>query len=775
WTEEDIQAKKVTAIQNILVDTYLDLDEGKTLYQIPVIKYEVKDSSGNPKHGTYTVYFRAYYHEMFDHNYVPPTTTESLTDVPSFRRGERITDSEICELLGWDPSVPMSITLGEFQDARPATRADVVNSYDVYVDGIRVYNTLGTLSAPSGNGNILSTTSNAATYAAHAVYNCGNIYHSKGVITEFVGKEVNPYFFNVSDLLVDSGNTNWSATLNSTNSVNGILYIAASVPDGYVDDNGGQSGNNSNNADGLIHSGFHLGMSGALYTEEVDGKFYIYRMKTVTNADGSVTVTNEKERAKHNGQDVYYRIENGKNVYYAGNSKITDVELFAACGQTVCYYSAKYDAIGPENEIYLKKNNGIAMEVTTGTKVDIVHVGLRSLDGYAITVTAWNGSQWVSVATGLKTRTETYFDVTSAVNGAKGKLYLKVTNGTASVVNIKVVGGSKPSVSTRMIMDAIEVFKTGGEPPLLDEGLKIHHSLNLADDISMNYAVAVSVLEGAEVSYMTVELPKYEGNDLVGTEIVTVDPVRNGNYYYYTLRGLTAVNMNDVLKAELRYFKDGRDYVSATDEYSIARYAYTQLDGTTAPESLKVLCANLLRYGGEAQIYKSYRTDAIVSDEMTDAHCSYLTDLDRVVFGNLNTVSSDLEAPTVLWAGKALNLESRISLVFVVDASGFAGDLSDLSLRVTYVNGDGKTVTREITTYEPYGIKEDYIAYTFSDLLAAELRTPLDVAVYAGEEQVSPTLCYSADTYGNGKPGQLGILCRALFAYADAAEAFFGK
>lgn len=49
----------------------------------------------------------------------------------------------------------------------------------------------------------------------------------------------------------------------------------------------------------------------------------------------------------------------------------------------------------------------------------------------------------------------------------------------------------------------------------------------------------------------------------------------------------------------------------------------------------------------------------------------------------------------------------------------------------------------------------------------------LDVAVYAGDTQLSQTLRYSPDTYGSNKPEQLKYLCRVLLAYSDSAKVFF--
>jgi hypothetical protein len=64
-------------------------------------------------------------------------------------------------------------------------------------------------------------------------------------------------------------------------------------------------------------------------------------------------------------------------------------------------------------------------------------------------------------------------------------------------------------------------------------------------------------------------------------------------------------------------------------------------------------------------------------------------------------------------------------------------------------------------------------AFTVDTLLAAELRTVVSVQVYEGETPVSCTLQFSADTYGNGRTGDLLDLCKALFAYSDSAKIYF--
>ena len=311
--------------------------------------------------------------------------------------------------------------------------------------------------------------------------------------------------------------------------------------------------------------------------------------------------------------------------------------------------------------------------------------------------------------------------------------------------------------------------------PLPDESLKINHTLNLASDISVNFAVSKSLLADYDMStvYMETLVENYEGSSYTGTTLVTLYPTEQGNYYYFTLEGLTAVQMNDTLRSTLYGSKNGQVYYSAEDVYSIAQYAYAQLEKATAGESLKTLCADLLRYGSKAQIYKGYRMDKLADETMTEEQRSYLSDAEAVTFGSCNLVLEDLDAPTVTWAGKALDLASKVCLKLVFDPTAYTGNAQDLTLRVTYTGIDGKAYDLTLETPELYNESKNWYAFTLDTLDASELRTVISVQIYSGTTPVSYTLQYSPDTYGNNKTGTLGDLCKALFAYSDSAKRYF--
>ena len=135
-----------------------------------------------------------------------------------------------------------------------------------------------------------------------------------------------------------------------------------------------------------------------------------------------------------------------------------------------------------------------------------------------------------------------------------------------------------------------------------------------------------------------------------------------------------------------------------------------------------------------------------------------------------------LEIPEISWVGKTLDLGSKVGMKFVFNAKNYSGDVENLSMKVTYKGSTGDTKTVILTDVEVYSAAKKYYSFTFYGLLASELRTIVDVAIYEGTTQLSQTLRYSAESYASkNTTGTLAPLCKALFAYSDSAKAFFAK
>lgn len=309
--------------------------------------------------------------------------------------------------------------------------------------------------------------------------------------------------------------------------------------------------------------------------------------------------------------------------------------------------------------------------------------------------------------------------------------------------------------------------------PALDTDITIRHSLNLESDISLNYLIPVSQLSYYNSFYLSCSIPQYSGNTLTGSRTIKLSPVLKGEYYSFTLDGLMAIQMGDRISATLYMEGNGIQYRSNTDNYSISDYAYSLLNKSSSTTELKSLCATLLVYGSSAQTYKGYRTDALCDYLMTETHGEYVRDIDTVTFGKNDFQLSDHSSPSVLWAGKGLNLDSRIQILFVINPANYAGSVSELSLRISYMDIYGNEKNTVLTDPKLYSEEKGYYAFSYSGLLASELRQVITATVYSGEEQVSKSLQYSIDTYGTGKNGALLTLCKAMMAYSDCAKDYF--
>ena len=302
--------------------------------------------------------------------------------------------------------------------------------------------------------------------------------------------------------------------------------------------------------------------------------------------------------------------------------------------------------------------------------------------------------------------------------------------------------------------------------PLDDFGdLNVGHSLNLENNISINYIIPAQQLE--KYSDYAIHC-RTEDRSFPDPE-----PRVKGDYVYFTLDDLTAVDMNTKVEAWLDVqIGDQRSYLQL-GEYSIATYAYSMLNKEEVPDNVKAICANLLRYGSAAQQFKGTNVDNLPDADLTAEQAAYLTDLDTVEFAAPYTIVPDMEGATVTWAGRSMSLNSTVAVNLVVDASDYEGYFFNLELRATYTDVEGveKTVTLQP---EPYGSRTDLYVFTVTQLSAADLRSELTCRVYADGEPVSQTMVYSAASYGAGKTGALLEVCQALFAYVDCARAFFG-
>ena len=392
-------------VKVILMDTYL---KSETYYQIPVIMCR------GLEYKTYTVKLRAFYNAIFDHNYPAKTA---------------VSDARVRALLGLDAEtelVCLDMHSVDLSGAKTAPAPDAVyGQYNVYVDAVRIYNPLGPLSADDG--------------IAYTAYHAAN--------------EENPVFVNINDTVIDASNTpGWA---NAIAGVEGILYLA--------------SRDESANAQDVFdeQTVMCLGAAGTIntQTDEASGKTYV--------------LDNKNQRIKYDGADVYvadyYDPEHpevlvGKAFYY---DKVTDADKGTETiklnrGQLstlkIYCYENKYDAIGPENEVYLKNGQGLAFKVRENAHIQI---SAKIPFGTSAILMAYTDHQvkddeggvsepgWQTVEV-VKSRTELYYDLTQYVNSDQTLILKCVTDEDANTVlslcNIKGVGAGAATTGAEPLM-----------------------------------------------------------------------------------------------------------------------------------------------------------------------------------------------------------------------------------------------------------------------------------------------------------------------------------
>ncbi len=313
--------------------------------------------------------------------------------------------------------------------------------------------------------------------------------------------------------------------------------------------------------------------------------------------------------------------------------------------------------------------------------------------------------------------------------------------------------------------------------PFMDNELQFGHSLTLENDISINFLGKGEQLKLYDSFYLECKVPVYNGNERLGTETVNIEPVFNGTNYEFTLTGITAKMMNDEIEAVFRLTKDGQEYYSKTDIYSVAEYAYGKLDSTKAADTaeLKAVCANLLRYGAMAQTQFNYRTDALVDAKMTEAQKAYLTDLEVVEMVDYRKQLSDHDAPTVPWKSTTLELGNKVIMCLIANLANYTGDVSDLTMRLSFTDNNGAVITEE-RPLEVYNAETKLYAVSYDGLRATEMRSIVRATVYEGETRVSKTVEYSIESYGaRSTDPSVRQLCLAMLAYGDSANTFFNQ
>lgn len=659
---------------------------------------------------------------------------------------------------------------------------------DFYLDGIRVYNPVDL------RNNTTASQAYDKDLESYATFVClrDKLLSEQAAITQY----------KMDDAVYSAGNAQvegalWACTMTETKDMDSVhAYVTKALEQGVY----------QVKAYYLVEDGVAAAPKTArLYYTTADGQYDIWgsvedtklddgrnvRVFTFTPAS-EVPVTELMLRAytgANSGEQTFALLKvEAFSVDWADTGLGTANVLFTDSKAEITNIG-EYKNIGPKREIYLSSGQTVAFALKdwTASKAARLFLGMKALGNGTATLTI-NGNSMT-----LTNSTDSYFDVTAYVQEldktGHGKVVIAVTEGSISLTGLKVtccedfsllspnkiVTAFGNGTRSMMTVHSLLAREMGAEVPHAAEtpeeelpasgDLAIDRaSLSLSSDISMNFYVNDSVLEGWDEAYMVFTKEKYdaEGN-VIGCveETVTVFDARNDSHVY-SFHGIAAMEMSSKVTATLYASKDGEVFSGETVEYSVVDYATHQL--AAAEGDFRTLLVDLLNYGAEAQKYWSYHTSSLANQGLEPVEAAQAPEMAN----DLALVRN--EGADVHFVSATLTLREKVAMNFYLKGVTDAVDLYAVI-----------TVGNETYTIDGAAFVEKNGGYKviFDGLNPAQMRTACTVEIFSKttNQRVSDTLTYSIASYAFDKAGdaRLSALVTAMMKYGDSTAAFFSE
>lgn len=447
---------------------------------------------------------------------------------------------------------------------------------------------------------------------------------------------------------------------------------------------------------------------------------------------------------------------------------------------------------GPKYEIHLAPQQSVAVSVTAEAGATL-RMGAQSYTGAAGELSVYSVKSFTDdavtspISQKTLTGTEMHYPVYTAASAGTQILLFKNTGKTnIALTSFEYLPGTITELrcqpeDTNAALDLANALLTPEEitdPDAGDLGI-MGASLTLASDISINFYVPKKNIEGYEDPYLLCTKEVYDKKgSLVGTEELKLTGRReNGSNWVYTYTGIAAKEMGSLVTATMHGTKDGKDCSGKPMEYSVKQYAYNKLKADTTDDKFKTLLVDMLNYGAAAQEYWNYNPKNLANAELTDEQKACATQTEpamtdhRAVSGTANGL--ELKGITLL-------MQEKIAIKYYFTHKNYTGEMSDLTMKVTYVDRNGQTQTAEITG-DKFTTNGDSYCVVFDELNPTQLRTVCTAEVFDKDgNKVSQTVTYSAESYAarkvaDGKTDEKFVkLLKEMMKYGDSTAKYFG-
>lgn len=447
---------------------------------------------------------------------------------------------------------------------------------------------------------------------------------------------------------------------------------------------------------------------------------------------------------------------------------------------------------GPKYEIHLAPQQSIAVSVTAKAGATL-RMGAQSYTGAAGELSVYSVKSFTDdavtapISQKTLTGTEMHYPVyTAGSAGTQILLFKNTGKANISLTSFEYLPGTVTKLccqpeDTNAALGLANALLTPEEvtdPHAGSLGIR-GASLTLSSDISINFYVPKKNVEGYENPYLLCTKQIYDKKgSLVGTEELKLTGRReNGDNWVYTYTGIAAKEMGSLVTATVHGTKDGKEYAGKSLEYSVKQYAYNKLKADTTDGKFKTMLIDMLNYGAAAQEYWGYNPKNLVNAELTDEQKTHATQTDPALTDNraVSGTANGLELK-----GITLLMQEKIAIKYYFTHKNYTGKMSDLTMKVTYVDSNGQTQTSEITG-DKFTTNGDSYAVVFDELNPTQLHTVCTAEVFDKDgKKVSQTVTYSAESYAarklaDGKTNEkFAKLLREMMKYGDSSAKYFG-
>ena len=498
----------------------------------------------------------------------------------------------------------------------------------------------------------------------------------------------------------------------------------------------------------------------------------------------------------------------GTPVYYFDfdeNNTHLVLPMQNAYGLGVVYYDSKYESVGPEKEVYLRNEHGVAVKLENVGGADTIQVSAKVPAGKgAVELEVYNfmTGSWQSVSR-IISRTEMYYSIDISVLGDSNLLILRAMvsdnegttdddtmTTTLALSHVKLASGNAITTGAVVPMsyediskvvrlirnDYVESEEVLAEEVALTDDISFDTSITASASISASFTFSVNKVEEYRDFYLEVEKESADGSvesyiyslNEGDRPLVTINDPTTGEALLFRAdwSSIVAKEMGDTFRATLYASKyDDSYYCSATKETSIKDFLMGKFEQAEATDVTKTMVVDMLSYGAAAQIYFGYDVENLVTADLTEAQMAYATK------GIPTAVDS------VKVEGSGINLSAYVTMEdrVVVNMSAIYAPTDAAYIKVC----DAETGTQIAMIEAAYNAM--MCRASFDGVAAKNMRKALTFTLMDGDTAVSKTITWSVESCvaqiraDKDASAERVNMANAMLTYGDSVAAYMAE